>query len=149
MAKRGLIHPSSCPLCDQEPETLNHLLISCVFTRNFRYMLLRKFGLHSLAPQPGLTSYLDWWEASSEAVQGVVKKGLNSLIILGAWLIWNHRNRCVFDGQSPSLPYILRQADDERRLWELAGAKGLSYLAAPLPGVPPPPPPHHHSFFSW
>jgi hypothetical protein len=60
----------------------------------------------------------------------MVKKGLNSLIILGAWLIWSHLNRCVFDGQSPILPSILRQAKDERRLWELARAKGLSYLAA-------------------
>jgi hypothetical protein len=38
-----------CPLCDQEDETMNHLLISCVFTRIFWYMLLRKFGLHALA----------------------------------------------------------------------------------------------------
>jgi hypothetical protein len=40
-------------------------------------------------------------------------------------VIWNHCNRCVFDGQTPSIPSILRQTDDERRLWELAGAKGL------------------------
>jgi len=111
---------------------MNHLLISCVFTRIFWYMLLRKFGLHALAPQPGLTSFLEWWKGATEAVQGMVKKGLNSLIILGAWKIWNLRNRCVFDRETPSLSRILKQADDERSLWELAGAKGLSYLAAPL-----------------
>ena len=132
LAKRGLNHPSSCPLCDQEPETINHLLVSCVFARLFWYNLLRKFGLDILAPQPGLTSFLDWWEMISETVQGMVKKGLNSLISLGAWMIWNHRNKCVFDGQTPCLPSILRQADDERRLWALAGAKGLSFLAASL-----------------
>jgi hypothetical protein len=132
LEKRGLNHPSSCPLCDQEPETINHLLVSCVFARIFWYNLLRKFGLDILAPQLGLTSFLEWWEMVSETVQGMVKKGLNSLISLGAWMIWNHRNRCVFDGQTPSLPSILRQADDERRLWELAGAKGLSFLAASL-----------------
>jgi hypothetical protein len=132
LAKRGLTHPSNCPLCDQEPESINHLLVSCVFARIFWYNLLRKFGLDNFAPQPGLTSFLDWWETSSETVQGMVKKGLSSLISLGGWMIWNHRNRCVFDGQTPSLPSILRQADDERRLWELAGAKGLSFLAAPL-----------------
>jgi hypothetical protein len=119
----------------QEPESINHLLVSCVFARIFWYNLLRKFGLDNLAPQPGLTSFLDWWETSSETVQGMVKKGLSSLISLGAWMVWNHRNRCVFDGQTPSLPSILRQADDERRLWELAGAKGLSLLATPLSDV--------------
>jgi hypothetical protein len=49
LVKKGLNHPHRCPLCDQEDETMNHLLISCVFTRIFWYMLLRKFGLHALA----------------------------------------------------------------------------------------------------
>jgi hypothetical protein len=53
-------------------------------------------------------------------------------IMLGAWKIWNLRNRCVFDGETPSLSRILQQAEEERNLWVLAGAKGLSFLAAPL-----------------
>jgi hypothetical protein len=44
----------------------------------------------------------------------MVKKGLDSLIILGDWMIWNHRNRCVFDGVTPSLSLILKQADGEK-----------------------------------
>ena len=28
-------------------------------------------------------------------------------VILGAWSIWNHRNRCVFDGITPSLPCVI------------------------------------------
>jgi hypothetical protein len=34
-------------------------------------------------------------------------KGVNSLIALGAWIIWNHRNRIVFDGISPSVSAAL------------------------------------------
>jgi hypothetical protein len=98
-------------------------------------MLLKKFGLHALAPQPGLTSFLEWWKRAAKAVQGMVKKGLDSLIILRAWKIWNLRNRCVFDRETPSLSQILKQTYDERSLWELVGAKGLSYLAVPLPVV--------------
>jgi hypothetical protein len=33
LAKRGLPHPEKCPLCDQEEETINHLILSCVFAR--------------------------------------------------------------------------------------------------------------------
>jgi hypothetical protein len=44
LANRGLNHPARCPLCDQEPEPINHLLASCVFTRVFWYKLLRKLG---------------------------------------------------------------------------------------------------------
>jgi hypothetical protein len=59
------------------------------------------------------------------------KKGIDSLIILGAWTLWNHQNKCVFDGCNPSISLSLRAADEERR-WEVAGAKGLAHLAAPL-----------------
>jgi hypothetical protein len=88
--------------------------------------------LHSLTLEPRHISFLDWWEESAEQVHGMVMKGLNSLIILGAWMIWNNRNRCVFDGLAPSLPSILARSDEERRKWELAGTRGLSFLAAPL-----------------
>jgi hypothetical protein len=53
------------------------------FARLFWYMLLRKFGMHSLAPQPGATSFLEWWEKTSEAVNGLLKKGLDFNVILG------------------------------------------------------------------
>jgi hypothetical protein len=53
LAKRGLNHSEKCLLYDQEEETLNHLLVKCSFSREFWYLLLRKFGLHSLAPQSG------------------------------------------------------------------------------------------------
>jgi hypothetical protein len=65
---------------------------------------------------------------------GLNKKGLNSLEILGAWIIWNHRNRCVFDGDSPNLTKALILAVEERRMWIIAGARGLSYLMSPLLG---------------
>jgi len=63
-----------------------------------------------------------------------MQKGLNSLIVLGAWTFWNHRNRCVFYGIVPSLGGALTLAGQERRLWSLAGAKGLSSLTVPLRG---------------
>jgi hypothetical protein len=107
LAKRGLNHPDKCLLCDQEEETIDHLLVQCSFSREFWYLLLRKFGLHSLAPQPTANSFLGWWEVVGGAVFGLTKKGLNSLIILGARTLWNHRNKCIFDGCNPSTVSIL------------------------------------------
>jgi hypothetical protein len=37
-----------------------------------------------------------------------------TLVIMGAWTLWKHRNRCVFDGASPSLAAPLSQVDEER-----------------------------------
>jgi hypothetical protein len=50
--------------------------------------------------------------------------GWNSIVILGAWTLWNHRNRSAFDGVSPNLNRVLTLASDELRLWGTAGAKG-------------------------
>jgi hypothetical protein len=59
--------------------------------------------------------------------------GFNSLVILGAWILWKHRNRCVFDGIAPSLAAVLAQAGEERRLWELVGARNILFLTTVLP----------------
>jgi hypothetical protein len=48
------------------------------------------------------------------------KKGVNSLIILGAWMIWKHINDCVFEGMAPSVASIMREIK--------AGAKKLQGL---------------------
>jgi len=99
LVRRGLPHPEYCPLCDQEDETIDHLLVSCVFEREFRFFLFRQFGLQTISPQPTELSFHAWWEnASSSTKDGLMRQGVNSLIILGAWTIWNHRNSCVFDG---------------------------------------------------
>lgn len=132
LAKRGLDHPPKCPLCDQEDETLDHLLVACVFWRDFWFQLLRTFDLQVLAPQPGLSSFMSWWEEASYSVRGLVRKELNSLIAFGAWIIWNLRNKCIFDNWNPNVSLAIRMATEERWMWEMARAKGLSYLCAPL-----------------
>lgn len=33
LAKRGMEHPDRCKLCDQEEETIQHILVGCVFSR--------------------------------------------------------------------------------------------------------------------
>jgi hypothetical protein len=40
LARRGLQHSECCPLCDQQQETINHLLVACVFSRQVWFELL-------------------------------------------------------------------------------------------------------------
>lgn len=53
---------------------------------------------------------------------------MNSLVILGAWTLWKHRNRCVFVGAAPSVARALLLTSEELHLWGMAGARGISYL---------------------
>lgn len=50
----------------------------------------------------------------------------NSLVALGAWILWKMRNDIVFNGASPRIDQALLLAREEADLWMLAGAKGLS-----------------------
>ena len=59
-----------------------------------------------------------------------LEKGLNSLIILGAWTLRTHSNRCVFYGASPSVSRAMVSASEELHLWGLAGARGVNHLLA-------------------
>jgi hypothetical protein len=93
------------------------------------------FRLQVLAPQPSSTKFMEWWHEISDAIHGPFRDGLNSLIVLGIWVLCNHRNRCIFDGLSPIIATVLIQVGDERRLWESAGAKGLFSFAVSLSDV--------------
>jgi len=84
LARRGLPHPARCPLCDQEEENIQHLLIGCVFARHFWYSILHYASLSVLAPQPSDIALNDWWRKVENCVDSEVHKGLNSIIILGA-----------------------------------------------------------------
>jgi nuclear pore complex protein Nup210 len=57
-----------------------------------------------------------------------VKQGLNLLIILGAWMLWKHRNNCVFNGANPNTQFVIRTSLEETNLWCFADAKGLAHL---------------------
>lgn len=70
----------------------------------------------------------------ANSVGTTARKGLNSLIILGAWTLWRHRNDCVFNGASPSLATALVMAGDDTQMWNMAGAKGFSLLTGHGPG---------------
>jgi hypothetical protein len=122
-------------LCDEDEETINHLLVSCVFSMHFWFELFQKFGLQNLAPQPAELSFEVWWSWSSEIATGQDRQALNSLIILGAWLLWTHCNQWCFDGASPNLQGILASVFKEVRLWGVVGARGITGASPNLQGI--------------
>lgn len=127
LEKRGMPHPDVCPMCDQAQETIQHLLSACILARRFWHKILSALGLGHLTPTADEESFAEWWRRMSLRVSKNRKKGLNSLIILGAWCLWIQRNRTVFEGES-SLSRILRIFLDECTSWAMAGAEELKRL---------------------
>jgi hypothetical protein len=128
LARRNLSHPEPCPLCDQEEEAINHLLSSCVFAREFWFILLQRVVLGAFAPQVSETTFQEWWCRVLSSVSSSNRRGLNSLIILGAWTLWRHCSDCVFNGAAPRLVTTLVMAGEQLVTWKMAGAKGLAMI---------------------
>ncbi|GJN34915.1 hypothetical protein PR202_gb23624 [Eleusine coracana subsp. coracana] len=128
LARRNLLHPAECPLCDQEDETVQHLLTSCVFARQFWFKLLEPLGLQDRISSTNTGSFTDWWRKTIKKVPKNKRKGANTLIILAAWYLWKHRNACVFEGARSNINVLLREFNDEHHLWCLERARGLCTL---------------------
>jgi hypothetical protein len=52
---------------------------------------------------------------------------------LTRWSFWG-LGPCVYDGIAPILAAAMFQAEEEKKTWELAGSKGISFLVAQHPG---------------
>ena len=79
------------------------------------------------------TMFGGWWDRISKEVAVVLRKGVNSLVILGAWTLWIHRNEYVFDGASSSVARALMLAVEELHFWDLTRARGITHLLALAP----------------
>jgi hypothetical protein len=125
LQKRGLDFPENCILCDQEDETVQHILTNGVFARQFWHDFLSQIGLTAVVPKRRDVCFVDRWRKASSKIPKGKRKGFNSVVILGAWSLWNHRNRCVFDGARPCLESLKEGFREELQLWFLAGVKNL------------------------
>ncbi|GJN35167.1 hypothetical protein PR202_gb23914 [Eleusine coracana subsp. coracana] len=121
LARRGLPHPDRCVFCDQADEDIQHILTDCVFAREFWYKVLAPVGMPANTPGQDDDVFAEWWKKARKHADKTKRKGLNSLIILGAWTLWKHRNSCVYEGVRPCIQLIMREFNSERQLWHLAG----------------------------
>ena len=62
-------HNYICQLCDQEDETVQHLLTNYVFAREIWLRILSKVGLASLTPDQEDTMFTDWWHKAHRQVE--------------------------------------------------------------------------------
>jgi hypothetical protein len=79
IARRNMQHPQLCLLCDQKEETIDHLLISFVFFKQFWFLWLRQVGyLHSLMLQVS-------WSGGGLFQLRLTEKHNKQLTLLSSW----------------------------------------------------------------
>jgi hypothetical protein len=117
----------SCALCAQEVETLDHLLLGCVHSRETWFRVLRFYGLDHLTPQEELP-YFVWWLAVRKRVHKSQCKGFDSLALLVVWSLWKERNLRVHERVALQLVSLAPHILEEARRWARAGFVGIGSL---------------------
>jgi hypothetical protein len=125
LQRRGMQQPSACVLCCQEPETANHIVVQCPFSREIWYTLLLKYRLHRLTPE-ATVDFNMWWSSLAESVPPPLWQELNALILLVARRLWLERNSRVFYRFATLLLEVCRQISEDFEQWKKAGLCGLS-----------------------
>lgn len=85
LAKRGLPHQDSCPLCAQQDETISHILPDCVFAKEIWMIIFTVLGQLARAPSAGLT-LKDW--CTTESMTGIKPQDQKAIFTLVMWTVW-------------------------------------------------------------
>lgn len=135
--RHGLSTSDTCAVCDQESESISHLLLQCPFAKQVWFHSLSKLGLQACLPGPEPLMRLSrlGLRRLPLVLPPSLLKAARSIIILTLWRIWKSRNDVVFNNLSPCHMDLSLSILEEARLWILAGAKELRRL--PLHARPP------------
>ena len=104
--KRKLMSSPLCPICETEPETVEHVFLFCPWTRPLWFGSDFQWSVHANSVQ----SFQLWLCQKLEEIKRVHPNHANQLSALVGnicWAIWKGRNEFVLEGQ-PVNPLILR-----------------------------------------
>jgi hypothetical protein len=118
LSRRGLPHPAACPFCDQSEETLDHLLMGCVLSREVWATCQRWWG--KLPWMPHVDSCFVAWLQDKRGRPGG-DRDLWTGVALICWCLWRHRNDIVFERVAPSKAAVLSSIANEAELWRVDG----------------------------
>ena len=103
LKRRGLSFANKCFMCEEEEETIDHLLIHCKFAKMLWDLFLSIVGISWVFPQSVLHTLLAWQGA---AVGKKRRKIWFAAPLCMFWNLWRARNRLVFENAVPSAQRI-------------------------------------------
>lgn len=117
---------SPCYLCKQEEDTVEHMLMQCVFARQVWHQCFLETGTNLSLLPIGQESLQDWWATSRKQVVKAQCKEFDAFVMLVCWCIWKQRNGRAFGrndicNEQGIVQIILR----ERHLWAIARGRGV------------------------
>jgi hypothetical protein len=105
-SSHGLQNNGPCALCSQCDEHIDHLAVSCVFSRQVWFSILSQCNWQQVAPS-SQDSFASWWLHAHKRVAKVRRKAFNNLVIIVIWGIWLERNDITFRNVSSTAPMMV------------------------------------------
>lgn len=127
--RHGLQDSDTCILCDQAPETMDHILLGCAYSREVWSICFRRLGWTHLVP-PADAPVMEWWTSCRKLVPKATRRGFDSTFFLIGWLLWKERNARTFQAISTAPTRLASLIKDEFEMWCRAGVRPLCALAA-------------------
>ncbi|XP_057790987.1 uncharacterized protein LOC131008105 [Salvia miltiorrhiza] len=95
LIKHGLIMPNHCVFCFNDLESMDHIFWQCARIKHVWRDFLGWFDQNLDLDAPDIHSFLvsAWNKKFSSQVECFWKAGILTLI----WVIWTHRNKCIFE----------------------------------------------------
>jgi hypothetical protein len=90
--RHGLQDDDACIFCDQAAETMDHIILGCVYSREVWATCLRRFLLHDLVVVVQEEGVMVWWTNSRKRLPKEIRRGFDSLFFLVGWLLRKERN---------------------------------------------------------
>lgn len=119
-ARHGLHAQVECYLCDQAPESIDHILTCYLYTREVWFHISSALGQHL---PPAERSVIAWWRRLRAGWHGNNRKDADSLFAPVCWQIWKERNARRFREAKATVQELLLVIKAEADQWVRAGAK--------------------------
>jgi hypothetical protein len=108
LKKKGWAGPTRCPLCCQEEETTNHLLVACPFASEVWHLALGLGALTSILPQEVQLLLSNWqalcpFQTANQGHLSVLWRVIPKFIL---WKIWLERNNRLFREEKRTLAQV-------------------------------------------
>lgn len=101
--RHGLQINDSCIMCLQASETLDHIVLGCVFSREVWNRLLFRLGLVALAANDASTSSFG---GAGLGKDRACRKGFDSLVMASCWMLWKERNARTFRNEVSCVSHL-------------------------------------------
>jgi len=112
---KGILQEATCTFCQSQPESLDHVLMSCTYSQQVWKLLASDLGHSWTIPNSFKQHYENWMGLTWR--NALRKKLWISTFFATTWTIWLTRNAILFQGQSFHLMDICQSVKRQIALW--------------------------------